>query len=205
MNLQGIDVSKFQGAINWDSVCQSGVKFVMARASYGKSSRDNTFAANAAGARACGLEVGAYHFCYAETVEQARAEAANFLAAVEGFELTYPLALDLEYNANTAKALSLWSDMAAAFLREIEDAGYFAMLYSDAYSLANRFNKEKIAPFAVWVAQWAAKNTYTGPYGIWQNSSTGSVPGIAGAVDTSICHVDYAGIIKSKGLNRPQV
>ena len=201
MNLQGIDVSKYQGVIDWSKVSGAGVQFVMARASYGQNSRDNTFAANAAGAQACGLYVGAYHFCYAETVAQAQAEAKNLLAAVQGLKLTYPLVLDLEYNTNTAKSVSLWSDIAVAFLRAVEDAGYFAMLYTDKYSLEARFDAGKIAPFAVWVAQWTGKCTFNGPYGIWQNSATGKVPGISGNVDTDISYVDYAGIIKRAGLN----
>jgi len=201
MNLQGIDVSKYQGAIDWGKVGKSDIHFVMARASYGPAGRDSTFAANVAGAGKAGLNVGAYHFCYAETVAEAQAEAKNFLATVQGMKLTYPLALDLEYNENTAKAVGRWSDIAVAFLRAVENAGYFAMLYTDKYSLESRFDAGKIAPFAVWVAQWAGKCSYKGPYGMWQNSDTGNVSGIGGAVDTDICYVDYAGIIKRAGLN----
>jgi len=201
MNLQGIDVSTYQGKIDWGKVGKTDVHFVMARASYGQSGRDNTFAANVAGAEKAGLYAGAYHFCYAETPAQAQAEAKNFLAAVKGIKLTFPLVLDLEYNSNTAKALSLWSDMAVAFLRALEDAGYFAMLYSDKYSLESRFDAAKIAPFAVWAAQWASKCTYAHAYGIWQNSDSGKISGINGNVDTDICYVDYAGIIQRAGLN----
>ena len=201
MNLQGIDVSKYQGVIDWGKVSKAGIKFAMARASYGQNSRDATFASNVAGAQKYGLSVGAYHYSYAESAAQAQAEAQNFLAAVKGLKLTYPLAFDLEYNTNTAKAAGQWSDIAAAFLRALENAGYFAMLYSDKYSLETRFEAGKIAPFAVWVAQWAGKNTYARPYGIWQNSNTGNVPGISGAVDMDISYVDYAGMIKRAGLN----
>jgi len=201
MNLQGIDVSKYQGVIDWSKVSKAGIQFVMARASYGQNSRDNTFASNVAGAQKYGLAVGAYHFCYAETVAQAQAEAANLLAAVKGLKLTYPLVLDLEDNANTSKVVSLWSDIAVAFLRALENAGYFAMLYSNKYTLETIYDAKKISPFAIWVAQWANTNTYKGTYGIWQNSSTGSVPGITGPVDTDISYVDYAGIIKRARLN----
>jgi len=201
MNLQGIDVSKYQGTIDWSKVSKAGVRFVMARASYGQSGRDSTFAANVAGAQKYGLHVGAYHFSYAENVAQALAEAKNFLAAVEGKKLTYPLALDLEDNPETDTAVAQWSDIAVAFLRALEGAGYFAMLYSNKYSLENRYDARKIAPFAVWMSQWAGKATYQGSYGIWQNSATGSVPGIRGAVDTDISYVDYAGIIQRAGLN----
>jgi len=201
MNLQGIDVSTYQGTIDWNKVGKSDIHFVMARASYGQTGRDKTFAANVAGAEKAGLNVGAYHFCYAESVAEAQAEAKNFLAAVKGCKLTYPLVLDLEYNTNTAKAVALWSDIAVAFLRAVENAGYFAMLYTDKYSLESRFDANKIAPFAVWVAQWAGKCSYKGAYGIWQNSDTGNISGIGAAVDTDVCYVDYAGIIARAGLN----
>jgi len=201
MNLNGIDVSTYQGTIDWSKVGKTDIHFVMARASYGQAGKDNTFAANVAGAEKYGLNVGAYHFCYAETVAQAQAEAKHFLDAVKGVKLTYPLVLDLEYNTDTAKAIGLWSDMAVAFLRTLENAGYFAMLTSDKYSLESRFDAAKIAPFAIWVAQWASKCTYKGSYGIWQHSDTGSVPGISGAVDLDISYVDYAGIIQRAGLN----
>ena len=202
MNLKGIDVSKHQGIIDWGKVSRTGIQFAMIRASYGSSGRDSTFSANVKGAQANGIETGAYHYSYAENTAQIRAEANNFLTAVKGYKLTYPLALDLEYNTNTAKAAGKWSDMAVTFLRILEDEGYFAMLYSDKFSLETRFDAKKIAPFAVWAAQWAKKNTYKGPYGIWQTTNAGKVPGITGPVDADISYVDYARIIRRAGLNQ---
>ena len=201
MTLKGIDVSKHQGAIDWGRVGRAGIQFAMVRASYGQSGRDEKFAANVKGAQANGIEVGAYHFSYAETAAQAQAEAKNFLDAVKGHKLTYPLVYDLERNANTSKALGKWSDMAAAVLRALEEAGYFAMLYSDKYCLETYFDAKKIAPFAIWVAQWAKKNTYKGAYGVWQTTNTGKVPGINGPVDADISYADYARIIQRAGLN----
>jgi len=201
MTLKGIDVSKYQGVIDWGRVSRAGIQFAMVRASEGQSARDSMFAANVAGAQANGLAVGAYHYSYAENTAQAQAEAKNFLAAVNGMKLTYPLVFDLEPNTDTSKVTGIWSDLAVTFLRALESAGYFAMLYSNKYSLETIYNAAKIAPFAVWVAQWAPKCTYQGPYGIWQTSNTGKVPGITGAVDTDISYVDYAGIIKQAGLN----
>jgi len=201
MTLKGIDVSIYQGTIDWAKVKNAGIQFVMARASYGQTGRDSTFASNVAGAQKYGLAVGAYHYSYAQNIPQAKLEVNNFLAAVKGMKLTYPLAYDLEPNKDTNKDIPEWSDMAVAFLRALESAGYFAMLYSNKYTLENIYDAKKIAPFAVWVAQWASACTYKGPYGIWQNSSTGTVPGITGAVDTDISYVDYASIIKRAGLN----
>ncbi len=202
MNLQGIDVSVHNGKIDWDEVGQqSSVRFAMVRASYGKNSRDDNFKENVAGARSQALGVGAYHFCYAESIEEAHAEALNFLDAVKGQKLNYPLVLDLESNSSTDKAAAILSDIAVAFLNDVEDAGYFAMLYSDKNHFENYFDAEKIAPFAAWVAQWAKKNTYKGPCGIWQYSDSGKVPGISAAVDLNVSYHDYAQIIYCAGLN----
>jgi lysozyme len=201
MALKGIDVSKYQGVIDWGKVGKAGIQFAMVRASEGQSTRDSMFASNVAGAQRYGLAVGAYHYSYAGNVAQAQAEAKNFLAAVKGQKLTYPLVYDLENNAGTAKDSRIWSDLAVAFLRALESAGYFAMLYSNKYSLETIYDAARISPFAVWVADWAPRCAYQGPYGIWQTSDSGKVPGVAGAVDTDISYVDYAGIIRRAGLN----
>jgi len=201
MRLNGINVSKNQGAISWGKVSRAGVQFVMARASYGKDGRDGSFAANVNGAKRHGLEAGAYHTCHAGSIEEARAEAAHFLACVRGVKLTYPLALDFEENPSTARADDSWSDIAIAFLREIEAAGYFAMLYAEHDPLESRFDAEKIAPFALWVAQWDDACTCKLPHGMWQNSRGGSVPGIRGHVGTNISYADYSVIIRERGLN----
>jgi len=201
MTLKGIDVSSYQGTIDWSKVSKAGIQFAMVRASEGQTTRDGMFASNVAGARKNGLAVGAYHYSYAENVAQAQAEAKNFLAAVKGQQLTYPLVYDLEPNTNTNKSISIWSDLAVTFLRTLENAGYFAMLYSNKYSLETIYDAAKIAPFAVWVADWAPKCTYQGNYGIWQTTDTGKVAGITGAVDADISYVDYASIIRHAGLN----
>ena len=201
MTLKGIDVSRYQGVIDWGKVSRAGIQFAMVRASEGQSTRDSMFASNVAGAQKNGLAVGAYHYSYAQNAAQAKAEANNFLAAVKGQKLTYPLAFDLEPNTKTSSVTGLWSDMAVAFLQALESAGYFAMLYSNKYSLESIYDPAKIAPFAVWVADWAPKCAYQGSYGIWQTSNTGKVSGVTGAVNTNISYVDYAGIIKHAGLN----
>ena len=201
MTLKGIDVSQYQGVIDWSKVSKAGIQFAIVRASLGQTTRDSMFASNVAGAQQNGLAVGAYHYSYAENVAQAQAEAKNFLAAVKDQKLTYPLVYDLENNTNTTKNFSIWSDLAVTFLRALEGAGYFAMLYSNKYSLETIYDAAKIAPFAVWIAQWAPKCTYQGPYGIWQTTDSGKVAGITGAVDADISYVDYASIIRHAGLN----
>ena len=202
MSYNGIDVSSYQGSIDWTKVAKQSMDFAMIRASMGQTSRDTRFKTNAAGARAAGLQVGAYHYSYATSVAQAHTEAKNLLAAVKGLKITYPLVLDYEYNSSTAKVLSQWTSIAIAFLQDLENAGYFAMLYSDKNSLLNRFNPKLLTPYAIWVAQWASVNTYPNPYGIWQNSSTGTVSGISTAVDLDVSKYDYASIIKKAGLNQ---
>jgi lysozyme len=200
MSYNGIDVSSYQGSVDWNKVSKQNVDFAILRASMGKASRALRFKANAAGALAAGLQAGAYHYSYATSVAQAHTEAKNLLAAVNGQKITYPLVLDYEYNSSTAKA-SDWTGIAIAFLQDLENAGYFAMLYSDKNSLQTRFDPQKLAPYAVWVAQWASTNTYPNPYGIWQYSDTGKVSGISTDVDLDVSKYDYASKIKNAGLN----
>ena len=174
----------------------------MARASYGKTSKDSTFKTNVAGAQNHGIAVGAYHYSYAASVSDAQKEAKNLLAAVKGLKLTYPLVFDLENNSYTTKAQSQWTAIALAFLSAVQDAGYYAMLYSNENALANIYDMKKLAAFDVWVAQWGPSVTYTGEYGIWQFSDTGKISGISGDVDTDTAYKNYAEIIQSKKLNQ---
>ncbi|MCL2107525.1 MAG: glycoside hydrolase family 25 protein [Oscillospiraceae bacterium] len=199
---KGFDVSANNGTIDWTKVGKQPYDFVMARAAYGKTSKDKQLKANVAGAQAHGLDVGAYLFSYASSVSDAQKEAQNLLTAVSGLHLTYPLVYDLENNSYTTKVQSQWTDMALAFLNIVQNAGYYAMLYSNTYSLENIYDMEKLAAFDVWVAQWAPKVSYEGEYGIWQYSDSGAISGISGNVDKDVAYKDYAEIIRSKRLNR---
>lgn len=171
---KGIDVSKWQGTINWTQVKGAGISFVMMRLGRGKlkggpCDYDIRFKDNIAGALAAGLGVGVYFYSYALSVADAKA---------------------------------VLSDMIVAFCGALETAGYYVTLYSNLSWLTTKYDAAKIRRFDVWLAQWeVSAPTYSGSFGMWQHSSKGSVPGISGNVDLDVAYYDFPDIIRKKGLN----
>ena len=204
MAVQGIDVSYAQGKIDWAKVKASGVEFAMIRASYGwdnDSQIDRYFRANVQGCEEVGLPYGLYHYSYARTPQDAQKEARFFLRVIEGCRPEYPVVFDLEDQSQQKLEKSILTDMAKAFLSTVEEAGYYAMLYANKYWLTGLLDMSRLSEYDVWLAQWSAAPSYSGSYGMWQCSASGSVPGISGAVDLDYAYRDYPVLIKDAGLN----
>ena len=200
MAIQGIDVSKWQGTIDWARVRQSGIAFAMIRASAGMTA-DPLFAENCAGAEANGVGRGAYHYCYALSVEEAKREAAFFLSLLGGKTLNYPVALDFEDLSLQPLGKERLTEIAEAFLDAIEAAGYYAILYANPSWLRNNLDTGRLRRFDLWLAYWSETPNTAFDYGLWQYTSTGSVDGINGAVDRDLAYRDYPAIIREAGLN----
>lgn len=187
MGIKGIDVSHWQGNINWKKVAGDAIKFAFIKATEGTTLKDEKFETNVSGSNAAGIKTGAYHFARFGSKSEALAEAEFFLSVVKKVNLSYPLVLDLEVNQRNVSK-SVLTDAAVAFLREIEKAGYFAMIYSGKSFLENCLDESKLKPFALWVARY---NSVLGRNAdIWQYSSSGKVSGISGNVDMNICYRD---------------
>ena len=204
MAVQGIDVSYAQGKIDWAKVKASGVEFAMIRASYGwdnDSQIDRYFRANVQGCEEVGLPYGLYHYSYARTPQDAQKEARFFLRVIEGCRPEYPVVFDLEDQSQQKLEKSILTDMAKALLSTVEEAGYYAMLYANKYWLTGLLDMSRLSEYDVWLAQWSAAPSYSGSYGMWQCSASGSVPGISGAVDLDYAYRDYPVLIKDAGLN----
>lgn len=201
MQRKGIDVSKWQGRIDWPKVKAAGIEFAMVRTSYGQKSLDEYHDTNIKGAQAAGIDIGVYHYCYAKSVAAAKAEAAHFLKTIEPYRLTYPVVLDLEDPSQAGLGKQLLTDMVIVFLSAIEDAGYYAMLYANKHWLTNILDYDRLKRFDVWLAEWREKPTWSGNFGIWQYTSDGRVDGISGRVDMDIAYKDYPAIIRKAGLN----
>lgn len=201
----GIDVSKHQGKIDWTKVKSSGkVQFAILRAGYGReiSQKDPTFDTNYAGSKAAGIPVGAYWYSYAKTADDARKEAATCLQAIKGKHFEFPIYFDIEEKEVLALGKTKCTAIAQAFLETVEKAGYWVGIYSSKSHLESNFTKTLLERYAVWVAHYGvSRTTYTGQYGIWQKSDSGSVYGISGHVDIDECYVDYPAQIKAAGLN----
>ena len=206
----GIDVSEWQGVIDWAKAKAGGIKFAILRA--GISSRANKcFATNYAACENAGIPAGAYWYCTATTVADAKAQAKLFLQIISGKKFAYPVYMDLEEHEQFALGKAKCSELADAFLTVLEQAGYFAGLYCSTSYLQQYLTDSIRSRYAIWVAQYYTSCTYDGDYGIWQYNVAGnaeydiigqkSIPGIVGECDMDYCYTDYPAIIKAAGLN----
>lgn len=202
--IKGIDVSEWQGFVDWAKVKSTDNKFAILRAGYGReiSQKDKQFESNYKGCKAVEMPCGVYWYNYAVTPEEAKKEAAVCLEILKGKQFEYPIYYDVEEQKTLALGKDKVSAIIKAFCTELEKAGYFAGLYMSASHLNNLVSEDVKRRYVVWVAHYGvSKPGYTGAYGMWQKSSTGTVSGIAGNVDLDECYEDYPTIIKVAGLN----
>ena len=193
----GIDVSRYQGEIDWKQVKDAGVEFAIIRLGYrgygtGKIVTDTYFHKNIKGALAQGLDVGVYFFSQAITPEEGAEEARYCLNALKGYNITYPIIFDWEpypdsYDART-KDLddSILTQCAVSFCETVKAAGYQPMVYANLTYFYLHFDMTKLADYPFWLAQYSAKPTFYYHFNIWQYSSTLEVPGIEGNVDMNV-------------------
>lgn len=203
MSVKGIDVSQWQGNIDFEKVKKSGINFAIIRAGYGRdiSQKDPYFEQNYKRAKAAGLNVGAYWYSYAVSADDAKKEAQTCIQVLAGKTFEYPIYFDLEEQSQFAKGRPFCDSLVKAFCSELEKAGYFAGLYISRSPLQTYISDDVKKRYALWIAEYNSKLNYSGSYGIWQNSGTGRVNGINGNVDTNIGYVDYPTIIKNAALN----
>lgn len=202
--IKGIDVSSWQGNIDFAKVKASGIDFVIIRAGYGRETRqnDNCFELNYRNAKAAGLDVGAYWYSYADSAEDAVKEAKACMEVIKGKKFEYPIYFDLEEQSQFAKGRNFCDSVIKAFCGELERNGYLAGLYCSTYYLNNYISNAVAGKYALWVAQYNYRCTYTAnKYGIWQYSSEGRINGISGNVDMDYCYTDYQNIVKTGGFN----
>lgn len=204
MKFKGIDVSKWQGGVNWNEVRKDGTEFAIIREGWGKKSPnqiDKKFRENYENAKAVGISVGAYHYSYADSVDDAKREAEFCLENIQGLKLEYPVCFDIEDKEMLKLSNRKRTDIVKAFCGEIEKAGYYAMFYCNLNWLNNYLIKDElIQKYDLWLAQWNVGEPGI-PCGIWQKSDKGVINGISGNVDIDISYKNYPEIMKAKGLN----
>ncbi len=203
--LKGIDVSSWQGNIDWDKVKADGIQFAILRCGYGSdmtSQDDEYFARNAKECARVGMPFGVYIYSYANSLEKAKSEAAHTLRLLKGLKPEYPIYYDLE-DAKTTGTCSqaLILEMAKIFVNTLEKAGYWVGIYANKHWNTSYLTDKWYNSKARWIAQYHTKCTYKGEYGIWQYSSSGKVDGIKGDVDMNYAYVDYPTLIKNAGKN----
>ena len=200
---KGIDVSKWQGRIDWPLVKSDGVQFAMIRSSFGwaEGNTDLLFETNYENATKVGIPVGAYHYSYARTPAEAVKEAEFCYSVIKGKTFAYPIAYDLEESGVASLGKERISEIAKAFCEKMESYGYYVCIYANKHWLDNYFTDEIFEKYDIWLAQWANKPTFQRTYGIWQKSSKGRVAGIQGYVDLDESYKHYPSIMKYNGLN----
>lgn len=198
----GIDVSKWNGSINWNAVKQSGVSFVIIRCGYrgctlGGLIEDPNFHTYASGAEAAGLKVGVYFFSQAVNEREAVEEASMAISMAQRHRISYPIFIDSEYgsNAHNARADGLGkaerTAVCRAFCETIRSAGYTPGVYASKSWYYNNLDAGSLNNYKIWLAHYCSQTDYTGKYELWQSSSTGRINGINGNVDINTSYLGY--------------
>ena len=199
-----IDVSYYQGSINWTKVKNDGVEFVMIRIGYrgsteGKIYEDKYFADNIEGALEAGLEVGVYFFSYAADVDEAEEEAEWVVSTLASYgydenDCKY-IAYDFEVfgmNRVSDVSTSQINKNTIAFLSYVADEDFTPILYGNKSQLTNKFDVDKIQSSVsnclIWLAQYNDTTTYSSTYDMWQYSDSGTISGISGNVDLDVVY-----------------
>lgn len=203
----GIDVSQWQGEIDWEKAKAAGVEFAIVRIGYqagysGKYVLDPYFRANIEGATAVGLPVGGYFYSYADSIDEAKSQAEWVRTQLDGYSLELGVAFDWEDWGNFNQAgMSFYTINKAAvtFLDTLSEAGHKGLLYGSKVYLERIWQTDSFpaldhlwqpGKYPVWLAQYYERATYDGDYQIWQMSNTGRVDGIYGDVDIDILYLN---------------
>lgn len=204
---KGIDVSYAQGDIDWKKVADSGVEFAIIRAGRGRAGsknemkEDDYFRQNIKGAQANGIDVGVYFYSYASSVSEAREEARFLIDIIDGYEIQYPVILDMEEEFQSGIGTKKLTKMIEAFFEELMEEKYFPMFYSYKSWLEENLDMTILDKYAIWLAQVGDEVTYDGGYYIWQYSFKGKVNGISTDVDLDYSYRDFPAILKKYKLN----
>ena len=205
MEIKGIDVSRWQGVIDWKAVKADGVKFAIIKAGGSDAGfyKDRTFEQNYAGAKENGIAVGAYYFVgkLCKSREAGAADAKRFIEILKGKQFEYPVYIDFEAPDSTNKAGN--TDAVIAFCEVMENAGYFVGVYASEISgFKERLDDSRLQHISHWVARYGSKpSANSNVFHIWQYSSNGRVSGINGNVDMDTSYVDLETVIKNNYLN----
>lgn len=199
--LRGIDVSTYQGSINWSAVKADGIDFAIVKATQGHAVNSNSylftdrqFAANVTGAHDVGLKVGVYHYLTAKTVKEAQTEAAHFCETIAPYKPRIELwaAVDVEEDKYLPRNKKLLSDIVEAFCAYVAAEGYRPMVYTNPNYLTYRL--ERIPDRDLWLALWRDKERKPIGYDtmkVWQYGAE-TVGGIKGEVDSNFGYFEVA-------------
>ena len=204
----GIDVSTFQGNIDWDKV-KSQISFAILRLGWignkNNHTLDTKFERNYSECKRLGIPVGVYVYCYSNCEDTAKAGAEWTLQQLNGKSLELPVYLDMEDSSIANLEKDKLTNICIAFNTVIENAGLWAGVYANKDWFDNKLNKDTIkSKYTTWIAHYTSgTNKYQGEYDIWQNSSSGKINGISGNTDTNYMYRDLIAEIGNKTTSTP--
>ena len=198
----GVDLSKYQKKVDFAAIQAEGVDFCMLRVgsrgySTGTIQQDEMFESHLAGAKAVGMPIGLYFYSQAITEAEAIEEANFVISKIGENKITYPIAYDMEFVENdTARIETLTreekTNIALAFLKRIEEAGYTGMLYGNKEWLMKRIDIAQLEQYDIWLTQEDDIPDYPYLFSMWQYTRQGEIFGIDGYVDLNISFIDYS-------------
>lgn len=204
MEIRGIDVSAWQGKIDWGTVAAYGMDFVLLRITEAGNVIDNFFEKNFSECRKHNIPVGVYKYSYAMTIAEIQNEARKVVSVLNGRKLQYPVWLDLEHNKQRSLGAESIHKMADAFREIVEAAGYKFGIYCNVNWYMNMICNH-LRKYDFWVARYPANDDgwlqerLRPDFGVgWQYSSKAKIPGINGTVDRNVFYKDYSGGKKEK-------
>lgn len=194
----GIDVSKWNGDINWSKVKAAGVSYVIIRVGYRGSTLgglidDTNFKKNIEGAQAAGLKIGVYFVTQAINDAEAVYEASMVLDRISKYTISYPVFLDVEASGGRGDKIdtATRTSVCKTFCKTIQNAGYTAGIYANKSWLTNKIDASQLTGYKIWVAQYNSTCTYSGSYSMWQYTDSGTIDGISGKVDLNKSYLGY--------------
>jgi GH25 family lysozyme M1 (1,4-beta-N-acetylmuramidase) len=205
MEIKGIDVSAWQGAIDWDTVANYGMDFAILRITEAGNVIDSCFEKNYSGCQKHNIPTGAYKYSYAMTVAEIQSEARKVVEVLNGRKLQYPVWLDLEWNNQRSLGAEQIHKLAEAFEKIITAAGYKFGIYCNVDWYLNVICSH-LKKYDFWIACYPESDNGTlqerlrPDFGVgWQYSSKAKIPGISGTVDRNVFYKDYAESKKQEG------
>lgn len=207
--MKGLDISSYQGGINFDAIKSVGVEFLILRAGFTgwgtgvNYNKDTCFEEFYNKSKSHNIPVGAYWYSCANTKEKGIAEAKYMYEnCLKGKQFEYPIYIDVEDTHHQVGNKRGVTDAIIGFCEYLENLGYYVGIYaSDISGFQDKMYLNELNAYDKWVARYGSEPKYVKQYGMWQLTSSGRINGYNGNLDCDIAYKDYPSIMKSKGLN----
>ncbi len=195
-SIKGIDVSQYQGDMDWAAVKNQGISFAFIRIGHGSHKMDPYFKQNITNANAVGIKTGVYFYSTSTSVDEAISDAQWVIQQVQGYTINYPIAIDMEDKSQTGLGKQTLTDMTKAFCDEISSAGYTPIVYCNENWAKNYIDFSQLPGYYKWIARYNGTYSTSIPRDIWQAGSTTFLNGInVNSVDIDFGYTDFSAIV----------